>query len=69
MEGGEGRKKGMGKRTFRIWAAVLSAVIAALVWLNVGAERKETWDVCYEMVNARIEWTGAGYDGIWARGQ
>ena len=55
----------MGKRTFRVCMSILAVVITGLIWLNIKQEtEKQTWDVCYEMTNKRIEWTGAGYSGI-----
>ena len=53
----------MSKRCFRISACVVAAALAALIWANVSLDRRQTWDVCYEMANRRIEWTGAGYAG------
>ena len=47
--------------------AVLAAVVAALVWLNVNVKVGVEPDAVYPMVNARIEWTGAGYSGIYGR--
>ena len=55
----------MSKRAFRISAAILACVIAALVWANISVRTRTPWDVEYEMVNSRIEWSGAGYNGIY----
>ena len=57
----------MSEKAFRISAAILAAVIAALVWLNVSVKPRTPWDAVYEMANSRIEWSGAGYDGIYSR--
>ena len=57
----------MSKRTFRISVGILAVIIGALVFLNVQQDNRRDWDACYEMANARIEWTGAGYSGIYAR--
>lgn len=58
----------MEKKTFRIWLIILAAVIGALIWLNVSAERGPEPEMVIPMANRNIEWTGAGYDGIYARG-
>lgn len=57
----------MSAKTFRIAAAILATVIAALVWLNINVKPHTPWDAVYEMANSRIEWSGAGYDGIYAK--
>lgn len=57
----------MGKNSFRIAACVLTVIIGALVWLNVQQDGRTAWDVCCEMTNQRVEWTGAGYSGIYGR--
>lgn len=57
----------MSEKAFRISAAILAAVIAALVWLNVSVKPRTPWDAVYEIANSRIEWSGAGYDGIYAK--
>ena len=43
------------------------AVIIALAWWAISDAETKTWDVCYPMANQRIEWTGAGYSGIYGR--
>ena len=51
------------------WVAL--ALIAAVIMILAGAiirqerERESLWSVSYPMVNAGIEWTGAGYNGIY----
>ena len=51
------------------WVAL--ALIAAVIMILAGAiirqerERASLWSVSYKMVNAGIEWTGAGYNGIY----
>ena len=57
----------MEKKTFRISAAILAAVLGALIFLNCTAERGTKADKVIPMANARIEWTGAGYSGIYGR--
>ena len=57
----------MEKKTFRICAAIMAAVLGALIWLNCTAERGPQPDKVIPMANARIEWTGAGYSGIYGK--
>ena len=57
----------MSKRAFRICASILAAVTIALIGMNIAADADKTWDVCFEMTNRRVEWTGAGYSGIYGR--
>ena len=57
----------MSARSFKISVIILAAVIAALVWLNISVKPRTPWDVCLEMANSRIEWSGAGYNGIYER--
>ena len=57
----------MEKRTFRIWAGIMAAVIGALIWANVSVKPRTKPDAVIEMANNRIEWTGAGYNGIYGR--
>ena len=57
----------MSGKKFRIIIGALAVVIAALVYLNIKEDNRKTWDVCYPMANQRIEWTGAGYSGIYGR--
>ena len=57
----------MEKKTFRICAAIMAAVLGALIWLNCAAERGPKPDKVIPMANARIEWTGAGYSGIYGK--
>ena len=45
---------------------MLSAVIAALVWLNVSVKQEKTWDVCYPMANAGISWEQTFHSGGWS---
>ena len=52
----------------RKWTmGILAVVIAALVWLKLGVQRGVEPDVVYPMVNARIEWSGAGYSGVYGK--
>ena len=54
-------------------AIVAGAIIIAAVALEIlsgflfGRGVKAAWDVCYNMTNQRIEWGGAGYNGIYGR--
>ena len=57
----------MEKKTFRISLGIMAAVIAALVWVNCTVKRGPEPDRVIRMANARIEWTGAGYSGIYGR--
>lgn len=57
----------MEKKTFRISLAVMAVIIGALIFLNVKQDSRQDWDVCYDMPNQYIEWTGAGYSGIYGR--
>lgn len=41
----------------------LVAVIGLAIWAITDALAVKTWDVEYPMTNARIQWTGAGYNG------
>lgn len=42
---------------------ILLAVVAFAVWAVSNALAVKTWDVEYPMTNARVQWTGAGYNG------
>ena len=50
-------------------AIIVIGLIAAAVTLKVlegyffAKGAKKAWDVCYEMTNQHIEWTGAGSSG------
>lgn len=50
-------------------AIIVIGLIAAAVTLKVlegyffAKGAKKVWDVCYEMTNQHIEWTGAGSSG------
>ena len=57
----------MEKKTFRISAAILAVVLGALIFLNCTVQRGPEPDRVIGMANARIEWTGAGYSGIYGR--
>ena len=52
---------------FRIAVCVIAAVIMILVGVIIRQERERAslWSVSYPMVNAGIEWTGAGHNGIY----
>lgn len=57
----------MEKKTFRICAAILAAVLGALIFLNCTVQHGPKPDRVIPMANSRIEWTGAGYSGIYRR--
>lgn len=57
----------MEKRTFNITACILAVVLGVLIWANVTQKQETKWDESYPMANARIEWSGAGYSGIYGR--
>lgn len=57
----------MEKRTFCVLLSIISTVIALLIWLNISVKQETPYDAVYEMANKRIEWSGAGYSGIYAR--
>ena len=57
----------MSRKRFGIIISALAVVIGVLIWANVEQDSRKEWDVCYQMVNQRVEWTGAGYSGIYGR--
>ena len=57
----------MGKKSFRITLCILTAVIGAMVYMNIHQGNRKHWDVCYEIANRNITWTGAGYSGIYGK--
>lgn len=57
----------MSKRIFGISISIMAVVLAALIYLNVKEDNRRTWDTVHGMANSRIEWTGAGYSGIYGR--
>ena len=69
MEGREKRTEGklMERKTFRICLSIMVMVIAALIWLNCTVQPGTKPDRVIPMANAKIEWTGAGYSGIYGR--
>ena len=58
----------MGKKSFRICAAIIAVAMGALMYLNFWAEAEPEyqWDAVIEMANKNVTWTGAGYNGIFA---
>lgn len=54
----------MSEKTFRISIGILAAILGMLVFFSIRVQEDKNWDVCYEMVNRHVEWTGAGYNGI-----
>jgi multidrug efflux pump subunit AcrB len=57
----------MSKRTFWIGMSIMTVVLGMLIFLNIWMEREPEPDVSFRMANSRIEWTGAGYNGIYAK--
>ncbi len=57
----------MGKKSFRITLGIMTVIIGALVWMNCNVNREPEPDAVYPIANARIEWSGAGYSGIYGR--
>ena len=57
----------MSKRTFHIIGGIMAVVLGVLIGLNIWQDSRKTWDECYWMTNRRIEWTGAGYSGIYEK--
>ena len=57
----------MSGKTFKILISMLVVVIGILVWANIEQDNRKDWDVCYPMANQNVEWTGAGYNGIYGR--
>ena len=53
----------MSRGTFIIIFSILMALIIVLAGWAISHAQERTWDVCYEMTNREIEWTGAGYSG------
>ena len=54
----------MGKRGFLIMMAAVAVILLAEVGIMT-RDRGPEPDITYAMVNQRIEWTGAGYSGIY----
>ena len=42
---------------------ILAALVVFAIYTVSTAVALKSWDVEYPMANARIEWTGAGYNG------
>ena len=57
----------MSGKTFKILISVLAVVIGILVWANIEQDNRKDWDVCYPIANQNVDWTGAGYSGIYGR--
>lgn len=41
--------------------------MGVLIWKREAEARREDWAHSIPMANQRIEWSGAGYDGIYGR--
>ena len=57
----------MEKKSFRIALGIMTVIIGALVWMNCTVKRGPEPEGVFPMADARIEWTGAGYNGIYGR--
>ena len=55
----------MSGRTFKITFSIMAVVLAALIFLNIMEDNRKTWDVCYDMANAKISWQQTFYPGPW----
>lgn len=51
----------MSRRTFRIFICVIAAVLAVLIGANAAVGNEKTWDVSYQMANAKISWLQTYY--------
>lgn len=54
----------MSEKTFKISIGILAVILGMLVFFSIRVPENKSWDVCFEMVNRNVEWTGAGYNGI-----
>ena len=54
----------MSEKAFRISIGILAVILGMLVFFSIRVPEDKSWDVCYEMVNRNVEWSGAGYNGI-----
>lgn len=68
MEKGRKNQMGISKKGFRICMSILMAVIIALAYLNIRMDLAGGLvETEIGMTNRNIEWTGAGYDGIYGK--
>ena len=58
----------------KVWQKVtltlmVLVTIANGIWIWIREDNVQRWKVAeeYPMVNRGIEWTGAGYNGIWGK--
>ena len=58
----------------KVWKKVMLTLMALLtiangIWICVREDSKPRWKVAveYNMVNRNVEWSGAGYNGIWGK--
>ena len=63
----ERRKRKHERTHFQNFNQHHAVVIASLVWLNINVKPRTPWDAVYENPNSRLEWSGAGYNGIYAK--
>ena len=57
----------MSKRVFMVSLGILVTVALAMIMTAIRFRPEPAWDVSYEMANSQIEWSGAGYSGIYGR--
>ena len=50
-----------------IVVALALAVIGMGAAVYAAEQTPEDWDTEYPMVNRNVEWSGAGYNGIWGK--
>jgi len=58
----------------KVWKKIALTLMALLtiangIWICVREDNTPRWKVAveYDMVNRNVEWTGAGYNGIWGK--
>lgn len=56
----------MNRKGFGITVSILAVIIGALIFLNIREDNRKTWDVCYEMANAKISWQQTFHGGPWS---
>jgi len=63
-----------GTNEMKVWKKVALTLMALLtiangIWICVREDSTPRWkvDVEYDMMNRSVEWTGAGYNGIYGK--
>lgn len=58
----------MSKRAFGITLAIVAVAIMLEIMAGyfIGKAIEATWDVCYEMANAKVSWEQSFHPGAWA---